>query len=180
MDAEQLFLARCSQLSRLLESHDQIELLDLSAILRQLLLNDHPLVHKANTEQRIKLKFHVGHFRRKTDPFVLAQTLEDGLDPETRLPGSPASEVNLDGFLNHPVLYLKGEPHSVKDVVLFTANVAGGVHHTATPKDAQLLLAEFARRFGIGGLPAGIRQLRAIARVTLKGLQPLIDVLGSH
>ena len=177
MGPEELLLARCDQLSRLLESHEQIELLDLSGILRQLLLDDHPLIHKANSEHRIKLRFQVGHFRNRPDRYVVAQTLEDGLDPDTRLPGSPTTEENLDGFLNHPVLYLRGESRSVRDVILFAANVAGGIHHSDSPREKQKQIAEFARQFGIGGLPAGLRQLKSIARVTLKGLRPLLEAI---
>jgi hypothetical protein len=38
-------------------------------------------------------------------------------------------------------------------------------------------IAEYSAGFGIGGLPAAIRQLQAIARVTIKGLSPLIEML---
>ncbi len=46
MDADRLFIERCKQLEKLMTSHDELELLDLSAVLRQILVDDHPLVLK--------------------------------------------------------------------------------------------------------------------------------------
>src|SRR6266436_383586 len=99
MDAEALFLQRCRQIDELMRSHNEIDLLDLGAMLRQLLLDDHPLLHKANSKSRLRLQFHVGEFRNQPDQYMEAQSLEDGLDPETRPPGSPSKQVNFDHFI---------------------------------------------------------------------------------
>jgi hypothetical protein len=48
MDAEKLFIERCNQIRELAQSHKEIDLLDLGANLRQLFVDDHPLVHQAN------------------------------------------------------------------------------------------------------------------------------------
>ena len=176
MDASRLFLERCSQIRRLLESSKEIDVLDLSAPLRQLLIDDHPLVHKANESHRIKLRFRVNQFHSMPDKFTTVLALEDGLDPDTARPGKASTEVSLDGFLGHTVLWFNGKPRSVYDIIDLAANVAGGVHHSK-PKESQRLIAEYSSLFGIGGLPAGCRQLKAIARVTLKGLAPLIDAV---
>jgi hypothetical protein len=104
-----------------------------------------------------------------------AQRPRDGLDPETSRPGRPTKEVNFEGFINHKVLTIDGQPHSVRDVIKFASDVAGGVHHTSNPAERQKLISGYSAIFGIGGLPGAIRQLKAIARVTLKGLRPLID-----
>jgi hypothetical protein len=74
-------------------------------------------------------------------------------------------------------LVANGQEHTVKDVIKFAANVAGGVHHDPKPKPEFGAIKEFSDRFGIGGLPAGIRQLMAIARVTLKAFRPLLEQL---
>jgi hypothetical protein len=94
---------------------------------------------------------------------------------ETGLPGRLTKEVNFKDFINHKVLVINGQPYSVRDVIKFASDVAGGVHHTSNPKERQKLVADYSAHFGIGGLPGGIRQLKAIARVTLKGLRPLIE-----
>jgi hypothetical protein len=177
LQAERLFLERCDQIARRTQSPQEIDLLDLPAALRQLLLDGPPLVHKVNRTHRLKLRFRVGNFTMQPDKFTVVLALEDGLDPDTGRPGRPVSEVDLDGFLAHKVIILRQASHSVADVIRFAANVAGGVHHDQKPKEAQKILADYGAMFGLGGLPAGIRQLQAIGRVTLKGLSPLIETV---
>jgi len=180
MDANNLFLARCAQVEELGKSHQEIDLLDLAARLRQLLLDDDPLVHQANRTHQLKLTFHVGQFRSEPDRYVAILSLEDGLDPDTRPPGSPSKAINLDGFLGHKVLYVRGHWYSVRDIIKHASDAAGGVHRTDNPRDQHKMIAGYSAGFGIGGLPAAIRQLKAIARVTLKGLRPLIDAIRKN
>jgi hypothetical protein len=177
MDAERLFIQRCERTGELAQSQKEIDMLDLAANLRQLLVDDYPLVHQANAENRLKLTFRVGEFRNQPDQYTAILALEDGLDPDTRPPGSPSREVNFNGFMNHRILFLKGKGHSVQDVIQMAANVAGGVHRTDNPSDKQKLIADYSRSVSIGGLPGAIRQLQAIARVALKGLSPLIAAI---
>jgi hypothetical protein len=177
MNTDKLFIERCRQVEALMQSHDEVDLLDLSAVLRQLLLDQEPLAHAANRNRRLKLQFRVGQFRNEPDKYVVHQSLEDGLDPETRPPGSPAKEVNFNGFIGHTVLVIRGKPHTVRDVIKHASDVAGGVHHTNDPNERQRLIAAYSASFGLGGLPGALRQLQAIARVTLKGLRPLIEAV---
>jgi hypothetical protein len=179
MDAERLFVERCKQVGELACSHKEIDLLDLAAKLRQLFVDDHPLVHQANTNHRLKLIFRVGDFRIQPDIYTAILSLEDGVDPDTRPPGSPSREVNFDGFMNHKILFLKGKGRSVRDIIQMGANVAGGVHRTDNPNEKQKLIADYSRSVSIGGLPGAIRQLQAIARVALKGLYPLIAAIDA-
>jgi hypothetical protein len=117
MDAERLFVERCRQLENLMKSHNEIDLLDVSAILRQLLLDDTPLAHKANQKHRIKFSFIVGLFRNAPDEHTDFLILEDGVDPQTRPPGSPSKEVNFGGFIKHEVLFIKGHGETIRDVI---------------------------------------------------------------
>ena len=177
MDAKQLFLERCKQIETLAQSHAEIDLLDLAARLRQMFLDGDSLVHQVNREHRLRLVFLVGQFRSIPDAHVTVAGLEDGLDPDTRPPGSPSKEVNLDGFTGHVVLYLKEHGHTVRDIIKHASDAAGGVHRTDSPREQHRKIAEFSAGFDIGGLPAAMRQLKAIARVALKGLRPLIEVV---
>jgi hypothetical protein len=177
MDAGSLFLARCKQIETAMQSTNEIELLDLSAYLRQLLIDHTSPLHTVNQERRLKLKFVVGEFTQRPDSYTAILSLEDGVDPESRRPGMPRKEVSLGGFLDHTILYLRGQPRSVRDVINFAANVAGGVHHAPTPAEQQKLIHNYSSQISIGGLPGAIRQLQAIARVALRGLRPLIEAV---
>jgi hypothetical protein len=179
VDAASLFLARCKQIETAMATTNEIELLDLSAYLRQLLIDETSPLHQLNRERRLKLKFVVGQFRQQPDGHTQILSLEDGVDPEIRRQGSPRKEVSLGGFLDHTIVYLQGQPRSVGDVIKFAANVAGGVHQ-ATPRNKQKLIHQYSSQFSIGGLPGAIRQLQAIARVALRGLRPLIEAVENR
>jgi hypothetical protein len=175
MEADKLFLERCKQISRLMESNHEIDLLDLSAVLRQVLLDG--LLHKANAKKRIKLIFRVGEFYYTPDQYTAVMGLEDGLDQQTARPGKVSKDVNFDHFIGYTILYLNGHPHSVGDVIKLAANVAGGVHHVDNPREQQKIIAEYSAALNIGGLPGAIRQLKPIGRVALRGFQPLVEAL---
>jgi hypothetical protein len=176
VEADRLFLARCKQIETAMQSTNEIELLNLSAYLRQLLIDGASPLHTVNRERRLRLNFVVGEFtQRPSHRGVLS--LEDGVDPEIRRPGAPRKELSLGDFLNHTLLYLHGQPRSVSDIINFAANVAGGVHHAATPSEKQKLMHNYSSQVSIGGLPGAIRQLQAIGRVALRGLRPLIEAI---
>jgi hypothetical protein len=178
MDANSLFSERCKQIEIAMKSSREVELLDLSARLRQLLVDgSETLVHQANRDHRLKLRFSVGLFRQEPDQYVVHQSLEDGVDPQTRAPGTPSKEVNFDGFLGHTVLYIRGKPHTVRDVIKHASDVAGGVHLSNNLEDRQRVIAAYSKSVMLGGLPGAIRMLQAIARVTLRGLRPLIEAI---
>jgi hypothetical protein len=172
MEAEPLFIQRCEQIVLLLQSQKEMELLDLGGLLRQLLMDKFSLLDTAN-KNRVKPIFHVGQFTLQPDKYTQWLALEDGLDPETRPPWKPSTNLTRDEFLRHVVIVANGVPISVKDVIFYAANIAGGVHHD--PRSKTDALAVFSKHLGIGGLPAGIRQLKAIARVTIRSLQPVIE-----
>jgi hypothetical protein len=176
MEAEKLFLVRCRQIASLLESNNEVDLLDLSGLLRQLLLDQHALVDSVNggSSEKVKLEFYVGAFSHAPDQFASLLFLEDGIDPQTRRPGAPSAVLSMGNFLNHAVIYASGEHLTIKDVIKHAAESAGGVHHNPHSKKHRVL-AQLSRRAAVGGLPLGIRMLKAIARVTMRTLTPLIE-----
>jgi hypothetical protein len=173
MNPNSLFIDRCEQMAQLLASHKQVELLDLSAILRQLLFDAKSLVDTVNTKP-YKLRFHVGMWRSDPSGTTLA-ALEDGLDPETSPPGKESTVVTRAQFASYPVVFFQGQRITVKDVIRYAANVAGGVHHDPQPAPEFLVMQGLSQQFGIGGLPLGIRTLKPIGRVSLRALRPVID-----
>jgi len=175
MDAEPLFLQRCEQIAILLQSHNEVELLHLGGLLRQLIMDKYSLLDTAN-KNRIKPVFYVGVLgavAEQRKPLFAA--IEDGLDPETGRPGRPTARLTRDDFLKHIVMMARDNDVmvTVKDVISHAANVAGGIHHDPRPKTDPL--STFGKFLQIGGYPVGLRQLKAIARVTLRALQPVIE-----
>lgn len=182
MHPKGLFLQRCRQIEQLCSSEREIDFLDLAARLRQILLDQSPLIHAVNT-YGIKIRFRVVLLRPIWEelPFIERKdlsfySLEDGIDPE--LPNiSPSAEImelKLDGFLSHVICYTATEDITIGQAVKFAANVAGGIHHSPRPKPEHETQANLSGVWNVGGLPFGIRQIRAIGRVTLRGVAPLI------
>ncbi|WP_156942657.1 hypothetical protein [Mesorhizobium sp. L48C026A00] len=75
----------------------------------------------------------------------------------------------------HHVISPRGKKVTVRDIIRLTSHVAGSIHYDPKPKPEHEILDAFSKRLSVGGLPAGIRMLRAITRVSLRGLQPLIE-----
>jgi hypothetical protein len=177
MDADILFLERCNQIQILAQSPREIDVLDIGGRLRQLFMDKIHLISTAN-KNKIKLRFVVGRFGPMPEQLregLVWESLEDGVDPTTSPSKLEPLLLNLDDFLAHHVMTLHGKRILIKDIILFTSNVAGSIHHDPRPKKEFEALAEFSKYFLVGGMPAGVRTLKAIARVALRGLQPLID-----
>jgi len=174
-------LSDATQLQKLAASTREIDILDMAGIIRQLLLDNRSVADAANSN-RLKLRFKVGVLREypsRENP--LFQSLHDAIDPETDAgPHAKSVVVNRDGLIGHPIMTIRGKAHTVKDVVGFAANIEGGRHLDLRPKEQYDLLREFSDHLSIGGLPCGVAMMRAITRVILRGLQPLIDDVNAR
>ena len=79
------------------------------------------------------------------------------------------------------LMVVEGKTYSLRDIVLFEANVMGGVHAGSPKEEKEKVLQALDDTLAIGGYRTSLRQLQAISRVVLKGLDPLrIAVLSVH
>jgi hypothetical protein len=181
---EELFVKSLEDLANKIASGDGYETLRASLILRQLLLDDYPLVDQVNRERRLRLRFEVGvdaHGERvRQIPGVLFWSTQDTFDPDVPPLGNNLTRLvcTRAQFLSRPVLLTDGRTYSVADIISFEANVMGGVHAGSAKEDKDRALLTVGHLFGIEGLRAPLRQLQAIGRVVLKGLQPLRDQIN--
>jgi hypothetical protein len=126
-------------------------------------------VNQINKEYRLKIKFIIND---KFSSDATFWSIEDGIDPNTA-PFPNVKEVNVEGFLQKQIMVIGGREITIKDLIKHMTNVEGGVHPGVTKTEKDRILKEIGQNFVIGGLPAGIRLLRAVSRVVLKGLEPL-------
>ena len=175
MHPDRLFLERCEQIALLSESYREIDILDIGARLRALVLDKHSLVEVANIN-RLKLRFKVGKFLPLPPgtPEPMFMSLEDALDPFTCVGPSLNTELNYDDFLCHHIMNINGNKILIKHVIQASSNLMGGIHYDPRPDKDHQKLVELSKFIEIGGTPASIRILKAIGRVTLRGLEPLI------
>jgi len=172
-DVETLFLRTLVDLQERANSSDAYEVLGISALLRKLLLDGGPLVDQVNRKYGLKLEYEIckssGPPAGLPPPAIYS--VEDGLDPDTAPPFLPRIRVKRDQLLKQVLLVTGGHEHSLRDVVLFAANVMGGVHAGSPQDEKEQALDQIASMFALGGYPVPLRQLKAIARVVLKVFQ---------
>lgn len=174
-ETEALFLRTLEDIEKRLAQTDPYEILFIAALIRKLFLDDFPLVDQVNRSHRIKLSFET------TLPLELPQgtpaptfwTVQDGLDPDTAIPGKRRYTASRDQFFQTIVTILNDHQYSVREIILFEANVMGAVHADSPKTDKEEALKKIDSTIAVGGYASSLRQLQAIARVVLKALSPL-------
>lgn len=178
MDRDELFLRLHQELTSTAdEIRDEYQLLQASAQLRALLLDNDPLMHQVNRDRRLKVTFEPSAEDAYTTvvlqdgPVFWAQL--DGFSPRLAARPRPPEILNLDGLLAKRAAVVGGEDVTVKDLILQVANVEGGVHPGVPRTELERCLSEWSAAIRIGGAAAISRTLRGIADVVVQGLEPL-------
>jgi hypothetical protein len=76
-------------------------------------------------------------------------------------------------------MVLKGQQVTVRDLIDQLAHIEGAVHTAAPREPREVVLKQAAQQVFVGGLPAGVRQIQSIARVVVRGLEPLREAVLS-
>ena len=186
MDAERLFLNTLADLERRAEASDEYEVLMSAALLRKLLMNGLPLMDQVNQKHRLRLRFPINGVT-PYEELVLEDrpvywSLEDALDPELdHPPGLQApQDATRDQLLGRRVMVVKGQTVTVRDLIDQLAHIEGAVHSGSPREQREATLKEASREVFVGGLPAGLRQVRAVGRVVLRGLAPLREAVEAQ
>jgi hypothetical protein len=177
MTADELFLLTFEDLEeRVALGRGEYDALISAWLLRKLLLDEQPFVHRANRSRRLKLKFRM----YDDQPPEGIEGWGPGYflwpDPENQS-GRPTVELTLDQFLSRPTLVAFGHIITVRDLIKFMANYEGAVH-TTVPNDEKTKALWDTRwgetRVGPEGQYGGcIHELIAIGRIVLDGLDDL-------
>lgn len=179
---EVLFLKTLQDLGSRAAETDEYEILGASALIRKLLIDGLPLVDQVNQQYRLKLTFEISESSPSIPgvPEPAVWSVQDGLDPETSRPGKSRKTVNRDQLLSTVLAIVEGKSYSLRDIVLFEANVMGGVHAGSPKEEKEKVLQIINNGLAIGGYRTSLRQLQAISRVVLKGLEPLRVAVASE
>jgi hypothetical protein len=183
VDTESLFLRTLDDLEKRTKVTDEYEVLLAAALLRKLLLDSPPLVDQVNATHRLKLRFRINGPTAYEEMIVsdgaVFFSVEDAIDPELDHPPGLMAPINAtrDQLLARRVMVVNGEQVTIHHLIDQLAHIEGAVHRSDPRERRQCVLNEAARQLFIGGLPAGIRQIQAVARVVLRGLRPLRDAV---
>jgi hypothetical protein len=175
IDTDTLFLRTLDDIEARLSQRDPYEILLIAGPLRKLFLDDHPLVDRVNKNHRAKLSFEttVSSDPRQESPAPTFWSVQDGIDPDTAPPFKKRQVLTRDQFFQSLVAIVGGHSYTIRDIVLFEANVVGAVHAGAPKTDKESALHQIDSQISVGGYGSALRQLLAIARVCLKTLSPL-------
>ena len=180
---ESLFLSTLRDLAARIVDQEEYNVLGSSALIRKLLIDDFPLVDQVNQQYRLKLVFEISESNPSIPgvPEPTFWSVQDGLDPETSRPGKPRKAVNRDQLLATVLTLVDGKSYSLREIVLFEANIVGGVHAGSPREEKEKVLQAINSTLAIGGYRASLRQLQAVGRVVLRGVEPLrVAVTSAH
>jgi hypothetical protein len=171
-EQEMIFLRTLEDLEKRIQHSDPYEVLGASALIRKLFLDDFPLVDQVNRAYGRKIEFDVGISKALRIPNAII-LVQDTIDSDSSPPGTPKETVTRDQFFKKVVSKDKGREYTVKDIVLFEANLMGGVHVSNPKEEKERALQSMNQNFGAGGFRPTLRQLRSVGRVILKALREL-------
>jgi hypothetical protein len=181
IDTTTLFIRTLEDIGHRLTATDPYEILLISGLIRKLFLDDHPLVDQVNRTHRLKLSFEITIPINKpqNEPHPTFWTMQDGLDPDTAPPFKQRYTATRDQFFQTIVTIVNSHAYTVREIVLFEANVVGAVHAGATKTDKEFVLKQIDSTISVGGYGSSLRQLLAIARIVLKALTPLRQAMST-
>jgi hypothetical protein len=180
-DPKAIFKYKYERLQELLKGGPEVQLLDVAAILRHLLLDGEPLVDIVNREFRIPIRFKV--FRSATEIYerdkLAGSTSTFVFVGNTRPPFAPLREIKKDKFLNFDLYYLDGTKFTVKQVIRLCANELGGVHNQKDfSKSEEQMLRTLNKAFSIGGVSSALAALQLIGSTTIEALEKLYSLVS--
>lgn len=204
MNKDVLFLRTLDDLDgRLQPGQAEYDIIRMSGLLRQLLVDGNNLVDQVNRTRRIKISYKAYSFHAPIEPDVVFWALGDWLTPNTpagsaagyltltegvRQPSPPEGtpdtmtpqDLAKDRFLALQVVLYHGHVFTVKEIILYLANAAGGVHAGEPKDDKEQALAllldppgDIPPNARAGQHSAVIYTLLAIGRGVRRGLDPL-------
>ena len=105
---------------------------------------------------------------------ALFWSIEDAIDPDalTAPLVSVPIEAKLDQFLARPVMLMRGERFSTRDLIKLVAHTEGGVHAGRPTNAREKLLGQVSRLVPVQNIPSTVRTVQRIGKAAgLLGLE---------
>lgn len=172
---EWVFFRTVCELAKRVQSDDDYEIITSAALIRHLLIDGEPLVHKAQKRLQLKPRFTIykvpnviwsGEFAPNVNSVFAYQNIGQG-------PQNWKTEVDLEGLLATEVAKLGGTRFSVRMVVKFVASVLGGVHTFRPSGESEKLLVSMQESVFLGDTSAVMVCIKNIALVVSRSLLSL-------
>ena len=167
-DQDTLLLRILQCLDERRHTTDTFEAAEIANWLRQIPIDESPLVHLVNRRYQLPILFKVEE-PLQPNAGIVSQHAGD-----TMAGGGfkPMIELKLPGFLNYPVLFFHEERLTVVGAVRAVANRLGGRHVDVLDEETTRIVAH-ADLFRPAGMSPVFFVMRPIARATVLALEPL-------
>ncbi|MFA6970745.1 MAG: hypothetical protein WC208_05000 [Gallionella sp.] len=181
-ELERFFLHTLQDIEQKLAANDSYKLIRLSGLIRHLLLDKQPLLHKVNVGYGLELQFPVSAGLTSPARDELHELLHH--DGQTLLHaialfpnGAPSIEITLDEFLRTKCLWYRGIDITVKNVIRTIAHIRGGVHTGEAKDEVDETLLSLEREITTESNPLPLDALKDIARVVNAAATPLVHAI---
>jgi hypothetical protein len=175
MEASKLFLSSLAELHRYVGIGDDYAMLRAAALLRQLLMDESPLIHQVNRAFHLKIRFSVCGRKNAEVLLQMGPSFYSALAGIHRS-GSMShqlEELSLDEFLSTKVLKFGAHLLTVHDLISISANVLGGVHKGTARSEKEQAIESFNQKVFAFGHPICAAQMKPVVLVALEGLETL-------
>lgn len=171
---EELFVETIKDIQSKLDQPSHYNLLRAAGMLRQLFLDENPLIHQINRDYRVSLKFEVIPF--SDDLPEPPETYWCDISPDYG-PPLQTIECSLDQFLKTRCLIHNRQNFTVYDVITCCSHVLGGVHAGVPKTEREKSLLSLQEEIRVGGHSMIDSTLKGIALVALWGCIPLLHAM---
>lgn len=175
---QQLFVWNIDQLREAIKNPTHDALFAASGRLRQLIADEHSLLHQANRETKFKIWFVIVDRPKPTGSLAEGMVYFGGsLSPRFARPHLAQKRVNLDKFLAETSSVINGNSISVLESIRYVANYAGYIHKGRPDTPGTKSLEEISQKIRINDLPTVLNAMRDISDVTVDACQELYSAL---
>lgn len=174
MEAHELLRNVRDELRTRIVGGTEYDALKAGALLRQLLLDEEPLVDAANRQERLKIRYDVVEPRIPLDagaPVLAFRRMIRTTHSHASRLGRPAT-LNRNQFLSAKVAVLGGKSIVVADLIRHVSNVLGGVHK-GKPTEREKAIHAFTKLVTVEGMPGAVRTIFDIAEIVLAATDEL-------
>ncbi|WP_156467682.1 hypothetical protein [Methylobacterium sp. Leaf91] len=172
---DQQFVYDIDDLKAIQQNPTVRNLLAASAILRRLLIDATPLMHRVARPRGTKVRFKILKFDANEEfPGGVGKPIMHYSSPSGLLNENNSHMVVLDQFLAYAILAFRDKSASVKDLILYAAHNAGGVHYDPPGVGHKYsFLSENGERFFMYDQPISISPLRDVIEAVLVATENL-------
>ncbi|MDO6759608.1 hypothetical protein Q4566_05290 [Tamlana sp. 2_MG-2023] len=148
-----------------------------AGLIRQLLLDDYPLIDQVNSKHKLKMSFKVRKLKN-AEPGI-GKMIMEGIVPKEITNESDIETINRQKFLKLRCLILHEQIYNVQDIIKINSNVRGGIHSGKAKTEKEKLAVEMINtgpKIGYkNGEPADVTLglVHPIAKILLKSLEEL-------